>query len=648
MSELTRLPVVFALLVAACACRAGMDTLQDQRELFLEARTALLENRRDRYEELARQLRDYPLYAYLEYTDLRARLDRADAGEITRFIETWADQPVSKRLQQAWLYGLGRRGRWELFLKHYTGSSSIELQCYALRARLERDEKPPVSAMIALWLVGKSQPESCDPLFSHLYDNGHITRELLWERITLAMDNNQPSLAGYLARRLPEADAARVTLWRKAHRNPSATLRDPRLAGDEPVVRRIILHALRRLARFDPQQAHERWEALRDTQPFTAEQRASVERYIALSAAQQHLPAAHEWLAGLPEDARDGRVREWQVRAALENRDWPAVSADIRAMPADERDADEWRYWLAAALQRSGDHLQAMNHYAQLARERSYHGFLAADFLDWPYEMGNTPLEYDPGELERVASRPGLVRARELYLAGMTLDARREWAYATQGMTPAELKLAAILAGQWGWNDNAILTVAQSGDYADLKLRFPLDHAASVQRHAARNDLDPAYVFAVIRQESAFNKDATSPAGARGLMQLMPATGRITARELRIPWPGTRALFDTDRNIQLGTRYLRQVMDRYDNNMVLATASYNAGPHRVRRWLPEDDTRAADVWAATIPYRETRRYVERVLTYTAIYDWRMERPFTRLAERMPAVHPEDRYARPGS
>jgi soluble lytic murein transglycosylase len=373
-----------------------------------------------------------------------------------------------------------------------------------------------------------------------------------------------------------------------------------------------------------------------------------VERYIALSAAQQHLPAAHEWLAALPQDVRDLRVREWQVRAALENRDWPAVIADIRAMPADEQDADEWRYWHAVALQHSDRRTQAINRFTLLARERSYHGFLAADFLDWPYEMGNDPLQYEPEALEALAKKPGLVRARELYLADLMPDARREWAYATQAMTPEELKLAASLAGQWGWNDNAIFTVAQARDYADLKLRFPLDHAGSVQRHAAHSDLDPGYVFAVIRQESAFNKDATSPAGARGLMQLMPATGKMTARENRIPWAGTHSLFDIDRNIQLGTRYLRQVMDRFDNNMVLASAAYNAGPHRVRRWLPEEGSRAADVWIATIPYRETRKYVQRILAYTAIYDWRMERPLTRLAERMPAIYPESRYGRSGS
>ncbi|MEA2094926.1 MAG: lytic transglycosylase domain-containing protein, partial [Pseudomonadota bacterium] len=188
--------------------------------------------------------------------------------------------------------------------------------------------------------------------------------------------------------------------------------------------------------------------------------------------------------------------------------------------------------------------------------------------------------------------------------------------------------------------------VARTGDYSDLKLRFPLDHVARVNHYAENSHLDPGHVFAVIRQESAFNQGARSPAGAMGLMQLMPATGKITAKKHHIPYSGTRSLFDADKNIHLGTTYLRQVMDRYGNNPVLATASYNAGPHRVQRWLPEDNTQDATIWVANIPYTETRNYVQRVLAYATIYDWRMERPITRLAERMPTVFSEPHYMKP--
>jgi len=641
------------LLVAVAGSPAQPDTSRDmlktQREQFLAARKALQNRDTKRFRQLAGQLRDYPLYSYLEYMELRQRISRAGNSEIDRFLETWADQPVSKRLKRAWLYSLARRQRWQQLLEYYDGSGGVELQCHALQARIKTGDTKDIAAdIIPLWRVGKSQPDACDPAFKYLYDNDHISDELRWERIRLAMQNNQPALADWLARKLPAKDAAWVKLWRNAHSNPSATLKNPRLDMNKAVVHDIILHALRRLARFDPEQAHRKWESIRTGYSFTDEQRGSVERYIALSAAQNHLPEAYDWLVALPASQQDQRIREWQLRAAIGNSDWAAVLDRTRQLPTEEQDTDEWRYWHAVATEKQTSGPPPTGLFAALAQERSYHGFLAADYLEWPYAMGDRPLAADAAALDRLSRKPGLVRAHELFRADMPSDARREWFYATQDMTNDELKLAAVLAGQWGWNDRAILTVAQTGDYADLKLRFPLEHEDRVRHYAKLADLEPGYVFAVIRQESAFTRDARSPAGARGLMQLMPATGKLTAKKHDIRWTGTSGLFDTDHNIRLGTSYLREVMDRYGDNRVLASASYNAGPHRVRRWLPEQGDRTAVSWVATIPYQETRKYVQRVLAYNTIYDWRLDLPLTRLEQRMPTVYTEDHYTQSGS
>jgi len=653
MPTIFRYLTVLALLAAVTGNPAqpntSPDPLQAPREQFLATRKALQDRNIERFLRIAGQLRDYPLYSYLEYMELRARISRADTSEIDRFLETWADQPVSKRLRQTWLYSLARQQRWPQFLEYYVGSGLVELQCHALRARLETgDTKEIAGDIIKLWLVGKSQPDSCNPAFKYLDENGLITDDMRRERIRLAMQNNKPALAGWLARKLPAKDAGWVTLWRSAHSNPSATLKNPRLNMNKAVVHDIILHALRRLARFDPEQAHRTWETIRTGYTFTGEQRGSVERYIALSAAQQHLPEAYDWLKVLPAAQQDQRVREWQLRAAIGNSDWVAVIDRVRQLPTEERSADEWRYWLAVAHEKDTSRPPPTELFAALARERSYYGFLAADYLGWPYAMGDSPLSADPAALDRLSRKPGLVRARELFYVDMLSDARREWAYATQDMTHEELKLASVLARQWGWNDRAILTVAQTGDYGDLQLRFPLEHEDSVRHYAKLNGLEPGYVFAIIRQESAFSRDARSPAGARGLMQLMPATGKRTASRNRIRWTGSNGLFEADHNIRLGTTYLREVMDRYDDNPVLATASYNAGPHRVRRWLPLEDSRTAISWVATIPYRETRKYVQRVLAYNTIYDWRLGLPLTRLGQRMPTVFTEDHYSQSGS
>jgi soluble lytic murein transglycosylase len=644
LTLILRLSAGLLLLIAVSTVQAKADPLEAQRDLFLEARAALQDNRLEEYQSLAEHLRDYPLYPYLQFDELRNRLSRADEQEVARFLETHAGEPVGDRMRQSWLYTLARNQRWRLFLRHYRPTDSVDLQCYALQARLATgDKKGLVEDILPLWLSGESRPKACDPPFRYLTDSGRLDSDLVWARIRLAMQNNRPALAGYLAKRLPEPEQAWVTLWRKANEKPSLTLDDPRLASDTPLAREITLHALRRIARFDAAQAHEKWLAIRDRQSFEGTDAAAIEGYIAYAAATQHLPEAHAWLVALPVAAETQRIREWRIRTAIDIQDWTAVRAHISALPMEERDSEEWRYWLAFALEKTGERVTAMNRFDDLAKERSYHGFLAADFLRWRYEIGHKPLAFDAAKLETLRSRSGLVRAHELYRAGLLTDARREWAYAIRDMNNEELTLAAVLADQWGWHDRAILTVARSGNYDDLKLRFPLDHLDSVRRHARNSQLDVGHVFAVIRQESAFNSDARSTAGAMGLMQLMPGTGKLTAQRNRIPYAGAGTLLDVDKNIQLGTSYLRQVMERFNDNPVLATAAYNAGPQRVERWLPEAGSESAAIWIAGIPFTETRNYVQRVLTYAVIYDWRMQRTINPLKKRMPTVYSTGHY-----
>lgn len=641
---LSLITVIMCLLTATPCTLAAEDPLQQDRARFLEARKALDENRRDDFRQLAVTLEDYPLLPYLQFWALQRNLRQADAGEVMDFINQHAMDLLGPRLRRSWLYTLARRKDWTRFLEVYREPQPAKLKCNRLQALLHTGQADSITtAALELWLVGKSQDSACDPAFDYLNNKGLITTELLWQRVRLAMDNGNTSLAGYLAKRLPKQDHAWVTLWRAARSRPAQTLESTQLARDTPRAREIILYALRRIASSDAAQAQRKWAALKADYQFTPEETAQLEKKIAQSATWQKLPEAHEWLVAVPATAVDSKVREWRIRTALAREDWSAVLEHIKVMPAEEAHREEWRYWKSRAQEHTGQRLPAMDGLARLAKERDYHGFLAADLLRWPYEMGNRPLAVDPVELEAFGNRPGFVRARELYLAELLTDARREWYHATLELSSEELKLASALAQQWGWHDRAILTVARSGDYSDLTLRFPLDHKSEVERHAKSFRLRPDHVYAVIRQESAFNKDARSHAGAMGLMQLMPKTGRATARRNDIPLPSIRKLYEPDKNIRIGSAYLRQVMNKYDDSIVLASAAYNAGPHRVQRWLPEEKEQGAANWIALIPFTETRKYVQRVLAYAAIYDWRMEEPVTPLWKNMPVVKPKSYY-----
>ncbi|OQX37349.1 MAG: hypothetical protein B0D84_00680 [Candidatus Sedimenticola endophacoides] len=274
----------------------------------------------------------------------------------------------------------------------------------------------------------------------------------------------------------------------------------------------------------------------------------------------------------------------------------------------------------------------------RLAGERSYHGFLAADLLGSDYHLTHTPLLLEQALIEGVARLPGVARARELLHLDRYLDARREWSLVTTGMEREQLQAAAKLAQSWQWHDRAIFTLARTKHWDDLELRFPLQHARHITAKALNQKLDDSWVYAVVRQESAFSHDAVSPSGARGLMQLMPATARYVAKKMKLGKVTKGDLFDPLTNITLGTHYLRMISEGLDNNQVLATAAYNAGPNRVKTWLPEQTT-APDLWIETIPFTETRSYTQRVMAYAVIYDSRRGKQPLRLSERMPPVKP---------
>ena len=410
-----------------------------------------------------------------------------------------------------------------------------------------------------------------------------------------------------------------------------------RFLPDGPRRREIRLYGLRRLAPHAPAEAAAAWEAMREQQAWSEADVAAAYRAVGLGFAQEHEPGGGEWLDAVPDALADESVLEWRVMARLRQRDWRGVEAALARLPEALANDEAWRYWRGRAAELRGDTRAAQAHYESLAGERSFHGFLAADRLGRGYDFEGDSLRFPAAELEATAAIPGIARARELLALGRELEARREWYATLDGLQPAELTRAARLAQLWGWHTQAIFTVARAGHFDDVELRFPLAHVQQVEASAATERLEPAWVLAVARQESAFRADARSPAGAMGLMQIMPGTGRSIARSLEEKLGRVTNLLDPERSIRFGAHYLRRLLDRFDGHLAMATAAYNAGPHRAERWRPEDGAMEADIWVDTIPYAETRRYVQRVLYYTAIYEHRLGLAVTPLSERLPPV-----------
>ena len=606
------------------------------RDRFLEAEKALKKSHLRRYTELYEQLEDYPLRPYLELEYLKKKLHRAEHDEIREFLQRYKGDPVADLLRRKWLDQLAKKKSWNDLLAFYTPQTSTRRQCHHLRAMVETgSEKQAWPLVEKIWLHGKSRPKACDPVFSAWEAAGGRSKELTWKRIALAMEAGEWQLARYLGKKLGKQERTWVERWTKLYRNPKLAL-ELNLSSPHPYRETMLGQAVRRLASRDAIGGLELWNELEKRFDFPAALAAKTKRRVALALERKQSPSAYAFINGLQPEKDDTRLHTARFRAALLRQDWELILERLEEWPASDRN-ERWQYWRARALSALGQPQEAKSLFREAADNRSYYGFLAADQVSLPYHLDHQDTPKDPAVRGRLEQMPGIIRSLELHALNRDVEARREWRYATRDLSKPELKAAAIIAQNSGWLDQAIFTLAKTGYWDDLKLRFPLKYRDLVASEAQSHTLDTAWVYAVIRQESAFMRDAHSHAGALGLMQLMPATARsVAVNQLKRKPPGKYQLLKPATNIALGSAYLGQLKEKLNQNPVLATAAYNAGPHRVARWLPKEDL-PADIWVELVPFRETQRYLKRVMSYMVIYDKRLGKEPKRLKERMVPV-----------
>ena len=617
-----------------------INKLVNQRHQFQEAEKAIKQGKLNRYRWLEKQLRDYPLHPYLEYADLKRRLGKAKPSEVMSFLTANADSPLATRLQSRWLRNLARQGQWQLLVDNFTSTEDRDLLCSYATALLKLGETQRAFAITeGMWLTGRSLPRRCDASIKAWKQAGHLTNDLLWQRIRLAMQRGQVKLARHLAEDLPKEESYWVGVWIKVRRDPAYLMKvNSHFTEKRPdVLGWITVYGLRRMARKDPVLAASNWQTLRHQHLFSIDDQERIERRLALALLKESSPEASRWLRTLNLNMLDDKVVSLHFYSAMRDQDWDTAQEWLERLTLGQQHTPQWRYWRGRVLEAMGHLEEARAIYLLNGDEREYYSFLAADRAGHRYQFSHAPLIYKQSELADVEALPAIQRARELYAIKRTVDARREWNYAIKRMPHPQLLKAAKLADTWGWHDRAITTLAEAKYWDDLELRFPLAHQQEVLNQAARQQINPAWAYAIIRQESAFTADARSHAGALGLMQLLPRTARDMARSLRVSKPRKRDILKIDTNIQLGVGYLKKVQDRYQGHPVLATAAYNAGPSNVKRWLPENGTVAADVWIETVPFKETRDYLKRVLTYTVIYEQRLGQQPKSLLERMTPI-----------
>lgn len=630
------------LLISVPAVAGAIDTLAAQRALFIELRPLAEAGDWDGVAPALERLEGYPLLPDLRAAWLGRHPGPATDDEIERLLERHAGLGFAPELRERWARSLARRHAWSRFLPvyeaHYAAGQDPVMHCLALRGRLAAGplDDPSRERALGLWLSAYSQPRECDPVFDWLYDSGLVTPALRRARIELALEAGQLGLARYLARPLPDRDRRRVERWDGMRSDPALRLGRPGAFDDDDEDRRLVSFGFRRLARLDPEKAAALWPAYADY-PLEPGQRLAVARTIAINMATGYHPGARRLLDDYP--AADPALVEWRVRLALREQDFRGALDALAKLPPEQVSEPGWRYWRARALLALDREAEARPLLEALAGLRDYYGFLAADLLGLPYNMNHEPVTPDEARIEALAARADLRRTRELFLTGLESRGRLEWARLLGALSPEEQVQAAILAHRWGWHSRAIATAASAGRLDALELRFPMPWRETFAREGRRAGVDPLWACGIARSESLFMPDIASGAGAVGLMQLMPATGRETARRHGIRYTGYASLMDPETNIALGTLHLGRMLERFGGNPVLATAAYNAGPHRVARWLPGDGLLPADIWIDTVPYPETRAYVRRVLEAEAVYAWVSDAEPRRLSARMPPVTP---------
>ncbi|MDD5579403.1 MAG: transglycosylase SLT domain-containing protein [Methylobacter sp.] len=611
-------------------------TLDLQRNDFLVAEKLIAEGVDPASLTTLGALRDYPLYPYLQYQWLKNNLHRTD--KILAFLSAYKETRYPGLLKSKWLGYLANNERWYDFIQNYEATENSALQCQFYWATYQTGNKQ--QALIdakRLWVTDISQHKECDPLFSALIISTAFTPDLIWQRFELALRKDNLAVAETMQRLMNKTDQNFAGIWLQIHKNPALINKSGFLISDDSLTGRIFAHGIDRMARSDLESAIYLWDKSKQYFRIDNQTVQRLERRLALAMGFNKNKNAYNRLNQLA--TVDEEVREWKVRAALLEQNWQHVSDALSGLNLVEREEPRWQYWLARSLGETGNTLQAQTIYNKLAADRSFYGFLAADTVNKPYQLLTKPVILAKNDLDTLAGETDFKEAQEFKFWNREKEAQQQWWFAVKKLPKERLVIAAKLAQQWQWDQIAIITLVKADYWDDLALRFPVNYLSQIQTNAYRQNLDPAIVFGLIRQESMLDKNAQSPVGAKGLMQLMPQTGKQIARDLHEQWQSENSLFNPDINIRYGSYYYKQLLDRFDGHFALATAAYNAGPRRVINWLPIDRSVPADIWVETIPFKETRKYVTSVLSYAMIYQQRLQRNTLKIKNLMLDVLP---------
>ena len=638
-------------------------------EAIVEMGLAFRKGDRARLVALLPLVTGHPLAPWGAYWEMKSRLETAPASEVQEFLTRYAGTYHEDRLRNDWLLVLGQRRDWASFAAEYPNyrmGDDKEVRCYALAvdggtagilASLQTSPQTrpfaPIDAVAEvkrLWYAQRDADDGCHYAATRLHAAGKLKDAEVWRKARLAIEANRPR-AAKLAAELVAPDAAdRIG---EIADSPARYLSKHVIAASK-VSKESVLLALIRMAANDPDAAaavlENHWSV-----HLTAEQRSWAWGVIGKHSAQKLSYEAHAYFAKAKNSDLTDEHLAWKVRAALRKPiqpNWKEVFAATSAMSDEARQDPTWVYWRARAQMRmartEADSTEATAALQGIASMRGFYEQLALEELGQRVTVPAKPLPASAEEKDAARQNLGLKRALLAIGLGLRAEGVREWNYSTNlhtkgGMNDRELLAAADFACEREVWDRCINTSERTRAVIDMAQRFPMPHKDAVTQRATQIGLDPAYVYGLIRQESRFIMDARSSVGAAGLMQVMPATARWTAKKIGLADFQAQQINDRDTNIAIGTGYLKLVLDDFAGSMPLAAAAYNAGPSRSRSWRGASGgpVLEAAIWAENIPFSETRDYVKKVLSNTTAYAALISGQPQSLKARLGAVGPRD-------
>lgn len=604
------------LIVASSSVFAWVPSQDD----FLKAERFLNKRQYSNFEQALAKIEKHPLAPYLEARWIRSQFHNMPIEKIDHFLKRYDQEQPALGLQRQWLSYLAKKQEWSLFLAYYQPTTSLTLRCQRVTA-LESTQRQfdAIKEGQELWLLGVSLPKACDKVYKNWERYGYLSQDLIWQRLLNAKPKRQYKLVRYLKRKLDQNYQEKARLLELYWRQPQRIFTDKKALSLTPQVRLLVLKkALKKHPEnFIEQASHPIFNGI------DSEQKSQL-RLIAIKASAEKSPEnIFDWyqLAKLHQQL-SSETQQAFLQGALKKQNWPLYTHLYKLASSDIKQEPKWQYWQGRALSSLGaPATQSRPYYEQASVHRDFYGFLASQQIGISATMNHEPTHVPPSVIQRMRLNAGVKRALALFDLGRVPQARREWQTVFNKQTEEGKQALAILAGRLEWSDRAIMSLAQIKSWHDLQLRFPLAHDNLFEKAAQKNRINKSWIYGIARQESAFMEDARSPVGATGLMQIMPSTARSISRRMRIAYSSKR-LIDPSYNIKLGGHYLQYLLKRYDGNRVLATAAYNAGPGNVKRWLKKYQG-PIDIWIEHIPFKETKEYVQRVLTYSTIYSYRL-------------------------